>query len=153
MTAWTVAAGLVGALIGVVGKGYFDFRTGRSNRLLDEKLKHAVKFFEKADKLRRSSQSRLVATMSLDNARHGDEKTFEYYRTQVEERTKESVEVFAEAEDAYNALRLLLPTAAEAARRYLDLCNAADPYPDDDKASRESARSIAEQAIRSALKI
>jgi hypothetical protein len=151
VSGWSVATGLLGVIVGVVGKYFADVRTGRTARLLEEKLRHAINFMEAADRLRRAEQSRLTASISLDNSKQGGDETYQHFRKQYEERVEEVVAAFADAEGAYNAIRLLIPTAASAARVYLDLCGDADPHPDKGKAARERARQTAEEAIRAAV--
>ena len=57
----------------------------------------------------------------------------------------------ADAENAYSAIRMLIPDVAYPARKYLDFCLAAEAHPDETKVDRERARQMTEQAIRTAL--
>jgi hypothetical protein len=138
---------LLGALIGVLGKGVFDHWNNRKNRLLDEKLKQAIAFVSAADKFRRMTQERMVDAMTLQ-ATGLDPDLRKRTEEDHERRTLGAREALAQAEDAYNALRFLLPPVESYARLYLDLCINADPYPDTGRAKRDRARKTVESEIQ-----
>lgn len=90
--------------------------------------------------------------MVLDGARDsGNEEVYQHYKARLIEAQEREALAFIDAEKAYNAVRLLIPTAADVTRRYLDLCNDADMFPDEKQDARERARHTAEEAMRTAL--
>ncbi|MBQ0894652.1 hypothetical protein KBX37_16360 [Micromonospora sp. U56] len=154
MNPWiTAAAALFGVVVGVVGKYLADLRAGRNARLLDEKLKQAVRFFEAADQARRTQQGVATATISFDNARQSQSSTpavVEDFRTKLTESRERARVALMDAEKVYTAVRLLVPEAAGSARTYLDLCHEAW-QPDDKADARKRALETAEAAIRRGL--
>lgn len=126
----------------------------RVMRLLDSTLTAAVGFLAAADRTTRAQQSLSTAYISLDGAKSNpDKQVYEHYRLIVEESRETTRAAIADAENAYSAIRMLIPDVAYPARRYLDFCRAADDHPDETKVDRERAREMTEQAIRDALDV
>jgi hypothetical protein len=149
----TAATGLLGVMVGVAGKYLADLQSGRSARLLDEKLKHAIRFFEAADRARRVQQGVATAGISYDNAASAGDlhsQTIEHFREQLRDSQERARLAYMEAEAAHTAVRLLIPQAARPTRDYLDLCHEAW-QPDEKKQSRERSLQEAEEAIRRAI--
>jgi hypothetical protein len=89
--------------------------------------------------------------MVLGNVNRKDDATYQHHRSLLMEAREKAASAFSDAEKGYTAICLLVPPAAGAVRRYLDLCNDADAYPDEKRDARERARQTAEEAIRAAL--
>jgi hypothetical protein len=68
-----------------------------------------------------------------------------------EEARKRSQAAAADAENAYAALRMLIPAVADQARRYLDFCIQATAHPDETKVDRQPARQMVEETLRRAF--
>jgi hypothetical protein len=127
-------------------------RHERHMRLLESGLSAAVDFLAAASRTSRTRQGLDMASRALGNTRPtADEKSYERYRTNYEEARDGAAVAVADAESAYAALRLLIPSVAGQARRYLDLCIQADIHPDDTKVDRERARQMVEETIQRAL--
>lgn len=124
----------------------------RSMRLLDSTRTAAVDFLAAADRTARAKQGLSTAYISLDQAKSSqDQQVYRQFRAIVEESRQEATAAAADAENAYSAIRMLIPDVADAARKYLDFCLAAEAHPDETRVDRERARQMTEQAIRSAL--
>jgi hypothetical protein len=124
----------------------------RRLRIFDSGLTAAVDFLEAADRTTHARQGLDSASRAFDNAKSSaDEKTFEHFRMNVKEAQELTFAAITDAENAYTALRLLVPSVTDQARRYLDLCVHADIHPDEKKVERQRARQMAEEAIRRAL--
>ncbi len=127
-------------------------RHERHMRLLESGLKAAVDFLAAADRTSRARQSLDVASRTLDNAKSAaNEKTYEHYRASFEEARDRASAAIADAENAYTAVRMLIPSATDQARRYLDFCIQADAHPDEQKVERQRARQMVEETIRRAF--
>jgi hypothetical protein len=124
----------------------------RHMRLLDSGLGAAVDFLAAADRTTRARQALDTANISLHGAKSsGDQKTYEHFRAAVEEARETASAAVADAENAYAAVRILIPSGADQARRYLDFCIQADAHPDETKAERQRARQMVEETIRRAF--
>jgi hypothetical protein len=105
-----------------------------------------------ADRTTRARQARDTASISLAGSKSSsDQQTYEHLRVMYEEARERSQAAVADAENAYAAIRLLIPSAAGQARRYFDLCIKADAHPDETKVDRERARQAVEETIQRAL--
>ncbi|MFE9691747.1 hypothetical protein [Micromonospora sp. NPDC005806] len=152
-------AGLLGAVVGFVSKAITDALTERRRRegerrarLLEAKLRHVLDLMEAAARLTRARQSASHAYIVLDNVKgSGDNKSYQHHLALLNEAKESAASAFTDAEKAYSAICLLVPPAAGAARRYLDLFNEAEAYPDKERDARERARHSAEEAMRTAL--
>lgn len=127
-------------------------RDERHMRLFESGLKAAVDFLAAADRTTRARQGLSAAYISLDGAKSSsDDKTYQHFRAAVE-RAQESASIaVSDAENAYAALRLLVPSVADQARRYLDYCLSATVHPDENKVERCRAHQVAEETIQQAL--
>jgi hypothetical protein len=124
-------------------------RHERYMRLLDSGLNAAVDFLAAADRTTRARQALDTANISLDGAKSSaDEKTYEHFRAAVEEARESASAAVADAENAYAAVRTLIPSGADQARRYLDFCIQAVAHPDETKVERQRARQMVEETIR-----
>jgi hypothetical protein len=122
-------------------------------RLLDSGLRAACDFLAAVDRTTRARQGLDVASRALDNSKpSGDQKAYQHYLSNYEEAREGSVRAAGEAEDAYATLRLLIPSVADQARRYLDFGITADAHPDTQKAERDRARQMVEDEVRQALR-
>jgi hypothetical protein len=93
-----------------------------------------------------------TAYISLDGSKSSkDEKPYQQFLAIVEESRASAMAAAADAENAYSAIRMLVPEVAYPGRKFLDLCKAANAYPDETKVDRERARQMTEQAIHGAL--
>jgi hypothetical protein len=131
-----------------------DKRRGheRQMHLLDSGLKAAVDFLAAAYRTSRAVQGVDIATRTLSNAKSSaDEKTYEYFRVKLEEAREQSYAAVADAENACATVRMLIPSVADQARYYLDLCNKANVHPDEEKDERQRARQEVEERIRLAF--
>jgi hypothetical protein len=105
-------------------------RHERHMRLLDSGLKAAVDFLSAADRTSRARQGVDTATRSISNAKPwADDKTYQHFRTSLDEARERASTAVADAENAYTVVRLLIPSATGQARRYLDLCIQANAPP------------------------
>ncbi len=127
-------------------------RHERHMRLLDSTLTTAVDFLAAADRTARASQGLSTAYISLQGAKSTqDDETYQRFLAMFEESRASVSAAAADAENAYSAIRMLIPDVAYPARKYLDFCLAAEAHPDETKVDRERARQMTEQAIRKAL--
>jgi len=127
-------------------------RHERHMRLLESGLRAAVDFLAAAERTTRARQELDTANISLDGAKSSaDQQTYERFRAKVEEARESAATAVAEAENAYAALRMLVPSVAQPGRRYLDLCTQANSHPDDTKVDRQRARQMVEETIRHAF--
>ena len=155
-TALIALAGvLFGATAGAWIKQILDVRAGRKTRLLDERLKTAVSFLAAADRLTRASQSAITSSIALTNTAqrlNPPASPTEVDRAQkaLDTVREESAAAWKDAQQALNAIRLLMPKASEAADTYLELCSKAG-YPDDQEGARAVARIEAERALQKDL--
>jgi hypothetical protein len=153
------ALAIVGAAVGTVAtlrhqrKGDGQRRRHeRHMRLLESGLTAAVDFLAAADRTARGRQALSVAHISLDGARNSSSpENYEHFRAAAEEAQQSASIAMADAESAYAALRLLIPAVADQAHRYLDLCIAANAYPDETQVDRQRARQMVEDTLRSTL--
>jgi hypothetical protein len=124
----------------------------RHMRLLESGLRAEVDFLAAADRTTHARQEQDTASISLTGSKpSSDQQTYEHFRAMYEQARERSQAAAADAENAYAAIRLLIPSAAGQARRYLDLCIQAAAHPDETKVDRERARQAVEQAIQRAL--
>ena len=126
-------------------------RHERHMRLLESGLKTAVDFLAAADQLTRAAQALDTANISLDGAKSSGGATYERFREAVEQARSATAVARDAAEVAYAALRVLMPSGAYPARKYLDFCATATSHPDETKPDRERAREMVEDAIRRAF--
>lgn len=127
-------------------------RHERQTPLLDSGLKAAVDFLAAANRTSGEMQAVDVATRTLSNAKSSsDQQTYEHLRLKFEEVRRQSSAAVVNAHNAYAAVRLLIPSVTDQARRYLDLCLNADVHPDTTKVDRERARQQVEETIRRAF--
>jgi hypothetical protein len=127
-------------------------RHERHMRLLDSGLNAAVDFLAAADRTTRARQALDTATISLDGAKSStDQKTYEHFRAAFEEARESASAAITDAENAYAAVRTLIPSGADQARRYLDYCIQAVAHPDVTKVDRQRARQVVEETIRRAF--
>jgi len=126
-------------------------RHERHMRLLDSGLRAAVDFLAAADRTTHARQVVDTATMSIGRAKSSDEQTYEHFRVMLEEAKEQSYAAVADAESAYAAVRMLVPSATDQARRYLDFCIQANAHPDETKVDRQRARQAVEETIRRAF--
>jgi hypothetical protein len=120
-------------------------------RLLESGLQAAVDFLAAADRTTHARQGLDGATISLEGAKSSDQQTYDHYRVQWEEARESAQAAVAEAENAYAALRMLVPAAADQARRYQDFCIQAVAHPDETKVDRQRARQMVEETLRQEL--
>jgi hypothetical protein len=121
----------------------------RRMRLLESALKAAVDFLAAADQTTHARQALDTAANTLGNAKQSaDQQTYDRFRETWEKAREEVQAAVADAENAYAALRLLVPAVADQARRYLDFCLQADAYPDKMRADRQRARQMVEETLR-----
>jgi hypothetical protein len=121
-------------------------------RLLDSGLNAAVDFLAAADRTTRARQALDTANISLDGAKSStDPKIYGHFRAAVEEARERASAAVVDAEDAYAAVRTLIPSGADQARRYLDFCIQAVAHPDETKVDRQRARQMVEETIRRAF--
>jgi hypothetical protein len=127
-------------------------RHERHLRLLDSGLKAGVDFLAAADRTTRARQDQDSAGRVVGNAKSSaDEKMYEHLRTNWEEARAGGSAAIADAESAYAAVRMLVPSAADQARRYLDYCIQADIHPDTTKVERQRARQMVEKTLQDAF--
>lgn len=121
-------------------------------RLLDSGLRAAVDFLAAAHRTTRARQALDTAHISLDGAKSSsDDKTYQHFRAAAEEARESASAAVADAENAYAAVRMLVPSVTDQARRYLDFCIKANAHPDEGKVERERARQMVEDTIRHAF--
>jgi hypothetical protein len=121
----------------------------RHMRLLESTLKAAVDFLAAADRTTHTRQGLVMAADTLGNAKQSaDQQTYDQLRLAWEAARDSNQAAIADAENAYSALRLLIPAAADQARCYLDLCISADAHPDTKKAERQQAQETVEETLR-----
>jgi hypothetical protein len=147
----------VGVLLGIAVKAIFDAFSERRRRnhdqrmrLLDDGLKHGIGFLSAADRLRLSAQRVDNAWRFVDGAKGQDAVVGEKARERLDSDQRRAAEDLVVAQDEYNALRLLIPSAENAAREYLHLCGEATAH-DVGQLKREEARKRVEDAIRGVL--
>jgi hypothetical protein len=127
-------------------------RHERHMRLLDSGLSAAVDFLAATDRTTRARQAVDSARNSLDQSRSSaSQQLVDHFRAVWEEARESSSSAVADAENAYAAVRMLVPSVTGQARGYLDLCIAANIHPDEGKAGRQRARQMVEEAIRRAF--
>lgn len=126
-------------------------RHERHMRLLESGLRAAVDFLAAADRTTHARQVVDTATISLDRAKSSDEQVYQRFRANLEEAKEQSYAAVADAESAYAAVRMLVPSATDQARRYLDFCISANAHPDEGKVERQRARQMVEETIRCAF--
>ena len=127
-------------------------RHERHMHLLESGLNAAVDFLAAADRTTRARQAVDTAAISLTGAKpSSDQQTYERFRLMYEDAKEQSIAAVADAENAYAAVRMLIPSVADQARRYLDICIQANAHPDETKVDRQRARQAAEQTIQRAL--
>lgn len=86
--------------------------------------------------------------MTIDGAKSTGGQVYADARAKLlEEREREHVAA-GEAENAYASVRMLIPAAADEARRYLDLCCQADVHTDSAAVKRQQARQAVEEKFR-----
>jgi hypothetical protein len=147
-----------GVLTGIAIKAVFDAATERRRRrhdrqmrVFDAQLWTAAAFLSAADRVRRTTQSVDTTWRTVDGAKTGDQAAYDEARGRIAAAQGRVAEATADAEAAYNELRLLIPDAAQPARSYLDLCSQAEAHPDASRPEREAAREQVENAVRSAM--
>jgi hypothetical protein len=124
----------------------------RHMRLLESGLKAAVDFLAAAHRTTRARQGVDTANISLDGAKSSaNQQLDQHLRASLEEARELADAAIADAESAYAAVRMLIPSATGQARRYLDFCIKANAHPDETKVERERARQAAEETIQRAL--
>lgn len=123
-------------------------RHERHMRLLDSGVKAAVDFLAAADRTTRARQALDAAQISLDGAKSSDSQTYQHFWVAFEEARASASAAVTDAENAYASVRMLVPSVADQARRYLDFCINATSYPDESKVDRQRARQMVEEAIR-----
>lgn len=127
-------------------------RHERHMRLLDSGLKAAVDFLAAADRTTRARQALDSAQISLDNSKSSaSQQLNDRFRAVWEEARESASAAIADAENAYAAVRALIPSGADQARSYLEFCIKADANPDGTKVERQRARQMVEEAIRRAF--
>jgi hypothetical protein len=127
-------------------------RHERHMRLLESGLNVAVDFLAAADRTTHARQVMDSASRILGSSKSSaDEKTYERFRTNWEEAREGANAAVTNAESTYAAVRVLIPSVKDKARRYLDLCIRADAHPDKTKVDRERARQMVEETIRQAF--
>jgi hypothetical protein len=155
-------AGLpIGVLVGITVKAVLDAFSERRRRRHDQEMRHldagiehGVAFLSAADRLRRTAQDRSRAWYAWDTAKHGA-AAFGASESlpQAEARFVAADQAFADdmtaAQNAYNAVRLLIPSASDAAGEYLDLCATAGKFKHENEVKRDAARKRVEEIIRS----
>jgi hypothetical protein len=123
-------------------------RHERHMRLLDSGVKAAVDFLAAADRTTRARQALDTAQISLDGAKSSDSQTYQHFWAVFAEARASASAAVTDAENAYASIRMLVPSVADQARRYLDFCSSATSYPDESKVDRQRARETVEQASR-----
>ena len=95
-------------------------RHERHMRLLDSGLKAAVDFLAAADRTTRARQALDSAQISLDNSKSSSatQRLIDHFRAVWEEARESASAAIADAENAYAAVRALIPSGADQARRY-----------------------------------
>jgi hypothetical protein len=126
-------------------------RHERHMRLLDSGLRAAVDFLAAADRTTRARQALDTATISLEGAKSSGGPTYEHFRVKWEEAREQSSTAVADAESAYAAVRMLIPSVADQAGRYLDFCIQANAHPDTTRVDRQRAQQMVEETIRHAF--
>lgn len=127
-------------------------RQERHMRLLDSGLKAAVDFLAAADRTTRARQALDSAQISLDNSKSSaNQQLSDHFHAVWEEARESASAAIADAENAYAAVRTLIPSGADQARRYLEFCIKADAHPDETKVERQRARQMVEETIRHAF--
>jgi hypothetical protein len=155
----TWVAGLLGALLGALGKWLLDYINARQlrwherqMRLLDSAVDSAVRFLSAAERTTRACQNYEMAALSLEGAKgQEDEQTFQHFRNLWEEARRRQPEASLEAEELLPSLYLLVPTAGDVAHAYLDACRQARGYQDTGRDERQRLRRETEEAIRAAV--
>lgn len=124
----------------------------RHMRLLESGLRAAVDFFAAAGRTTRARQALDTANISLANAKSSsDQQTYEHFRVMYEEAKEQSIAAVADAENDYAAIRMLIPSVADQAHRYLDFCVQAVAHPDTTMVDRQRARQMVEETFRRAF--
>jgi hypothetical protein len=96
------------------------------------------------------TQDHLYDSVQLRTATDGAQR--QQLEADREKRLSGARDALAQAEEAYNALRFLLPMTASYARKYLDFCRDAGPHSDDmTRVERERVRQTAESEIQRIL--
>ena len=127
-------------------------RHERHMRLLESGLTAAVDFLAAADRATRARQGLDTANISLDQSKsRSDQQIYERFLVKAEEAREQVLTAAADAENANAALRLLIPSVADQARRYLDYCLRTTAHPDEEKVERHRARRMVEETIQQAL--
>jgi hypothetical protein len=127
-------------------------RHERHMRLLDSGLRAAVDFLAAADRTTRARRDLDTAYMGLDKVKSSpDQQIYQHFLTKVEEARESASAAAADAENAYAAVRMLIPSVTDQARRYLDFCTQAVAHPDETKVERQRARQMVEETIRRAF--
>ncbi len=84
-------------------------------------------------------------------SRPSDQQIYQRFLTEVEEARESASAAVADAENAYAAVRMLVPSVTDQARLYLDFCIKATAHPDEGKVERQRERQMVEEQIRRAL--
>jgi hypothetical protein len=127
-------------------------RHDRSMRLLESRLRAAVDFLAAAHRATRARQGLDTANISLDQSKSSsDQQVYQHFLVKVGEAREQAFAAADDAENAYAALRILIPSVADQARRYLDYCISATAHPDENKVERHRARQMVEETIQKAL--
>jgi hypothetical protein len=127
-------------------------RHERQMHLLDSGLKAAADFLAAAGRTSRAAQGLDIARRTLSNAKSSaDEKTYEHFRGEWEEAREQYSTAVTDAENAYATVRMLIPSVADEARHYLDLCINANVHPVEEEDERQRARQEVEERIRRAF--
>lgn len=121
-------------------------------RLLDAAIKASVDFLAAAERTARAAPAVEVASLSLDNSKSQGQEVYEVYKRRLEETQDRFYAAYSEAENAFAAVRMLVPPAGEDARQYLDLCRDADRR-DLTKDQRQELRSEVERTVRKVLRV
>lgn len=123
----------------------------RHMRLLDSALMAGVEFLVRADETTRAQQALQMATSSLQGAKsQGNEEFYKQTLASYTEIRQKAIAAWTRSETAYAAVRMLIPSASDQARQYLDLCEKAD-FPDARKDDREQLRKNVEEILRQAF--
>ena len=141
-----------GALVGVLGKALTDRwsdrrrrESDRQLRIMDAALKAAADLLTAADRLKREHEN-------LDGARRdyelvkgrgvveGAEDIEEIHHVLASAASDRAADAHDDAQGALAVVRLLLPTVADTAQEYVDLCGRANLYPDSEATRREEVR-------------
>jgi hypothetical protein len=127
-------------------------RHERHIKLLESGLKAAIDFPAAADRTTHAVQGADTANISLHQSKSlQDEQVYQRFSAELEEARADTFAAVAHADNAHAALRMLIPSAADQARRYLDYCISATAHPDQNKVERHRARQVVEDKIQQAL--